>query len=88
MEEQEEGLWAPERDRNSIGRPTQSTNLDPWGLSETEPSTKKLDTQAEPRLTPCSCAADVQLGLHIMWVLNNWSGAIPKAVACLSDMFF
>jgi hypothetical protein len=31
----------PEGDRNSTGRPTKSTNLDPWGLSETEPSTKE-----------------------------------------------
>jgi hypothetical protein len=26
---------------NSIGRPTVLTNLDPWGLSETEPPTKE-----------------------------------------------
>jgi hypothetical protein len=25
------------RDRNTIGRPTVSTNLDPWGLSESQP---------------------------------------------------
>jgi hypothetical protein len=26
----------PEEDRDSTGRPTKSTNLDPWGLSEIE----------------------------------------------------
>jgi hypothetical protein len=31
----------PERDKNSMGRPTESTNLDPWELSETEPPTKE-----------------------------------------------
>ena len=31
-----------------IGTPTKSTNLDPWGLSETEPSTKE-HRQVGPR---------------------------------------
>jgi hypothetical protein len=29
-----------EEDRDSTGRSTESTNLDPWELSENEPSTK------------------------------------------------
>ena len=39
----------PEGNRNSTGRPTESTNLDPWGLSETEPPTKEAGPQAGPR---------------------------------------
>jgi hypothetical protein len=33
-----EGL---KKDRHSTGRPTESTNLDPWRLPETEPPTKE-----------------------------------------------
>ena len=29
-------------DKDSTRRPTESTNLDPWGLPETEPPTKEL----------------------------------------------
>jgi hypothetical protein len=35
-------------DRASLGRRTESTNLNPWGLSETEPPTKE-QAQAGPR---------------------------------------
>jgi hypothetical protein len=28
-------------EEDSTGRPTESTNLDPWGLQETESTTKK-----------------------------------------------
>ena len=38
-------LEGAERDDNPIGRPTVSTNLDPWELPETEPPTKE-HTQA------------------------------------------
>jgi hypothetical protein len=41
-------IEGPKRDRNSMGRPTELTNLDPWGLSETEPTTKE-HKWAEPR---------------------------------------
>ena len=30
----------PDEDRNSIGNPTEFTNLDPWGFSKTEQPTK------------------------------------------------
>jgi hypothetical protein len=39
-------IEGPEEDRNPTGRPTLSSNLDPWGFSETEPPTKE-PTQAE-----------------------------------------
>ena len=46
MEELEKGLRDTKRtglkdDRDSTGRPTESTNLDSWGLSETKPRTKE-----------------------------------------------
>jgi hypothetical protein len=53
----------PQGDRNSTGRPTESTNLDPWGLSETELPTKEL-AWAGPRLS-LSYVADMQLELPI-----------------------
>jgi hypothetical protein len=34
-------IEGPEGDRNSTGKPTESTNLDTWELSETEPQTKE-----------------------------------------------
>jgi hypothetical protein len=47
MEELEElkGIQETEGDCNPIGRPTVSTNLDPWELPKTEPTTKEY-TQA------------------------------------------
>jgi hypothetical protein len=33
-------IGSPGGDTNSIQRPTESSNLDPWGLSETEPPVK------------------------------------------------
>jgi hypothetical protein len=34
-------IKGPEKDRDSMGIPTESTNLDPWGLTETESPTKE-----------------------------------------------
>ena len=41
-------IEGPEEDRDSTGRPTESTNLDLWGLPESESLTKE-HTQAGPR---------------------------------------
>jgi hypothetical protein len=38
----------PEDDRDFTEKPTESTNLDPWGLPETESPTKE-QAQAGPR---------------------------------------
>ena len=38
----------PKEDKDSIGRPTISSNLDPWELPETQPPTKE-QAQAGPR---------------------------------------
>ena len=74
---------SPVGDRNSTGRPTESTNQEPWELSETEPPTKK-HTQTGPSLA------------HTHSKYAPWSscesgttgaGAIPKAVACLWNLF-
>jgi len=34
-------IEGPERDGNPTGRPKESTNLDPWEVSESEPPTKE-----------------------------------------------
>ena len=52
----------PKGERNSTGRPTESTNQDPWG-SESEP-TNQAHTRAGPR-PPRPHVADVQLGHHV-----------------------
>jgi hypothetical protein len=36
-------IVGPERDRNSTGRLTELTNMDPWRPSEIKSSTKELD---------------------------------------------
>ena len=36
-----EKIEGPKVDRDSTGRPRESTNLDPWGLPETEPPGKE-----------------------------------------------
>jgi hypothetical protein len=67
------------RNRNFIGRLTESTNLDLWGLSETEALTKE-HTGAHPTL-PISCTyvAKVQLILHACPPTTG-ADAVPKAV--------
>jgi hypothetical protein len=63
----------PKGDRNSTGRPTESTNLDPWGLSESEPPNKehRLDLGLPAHMKQmCSLA--------FMWVLNNWSRGLSQ----------
>lgn len=60
-------IEGPKGDENHIGRPTESTNIDPWKLSETKPSTKEY-IGARKRL----------LGTYVgMWVPNNWSLGSP-----------
>lgn len=48
--------------KGTIGRPTGSTNLGPWGLTETELPTKE-HARVRPR-PPCTLVADMHLGLH------------------------
>ena len=63
MEELGEGLKFPQRDGNPTRRPTVSTNLDPWELSETEPANKE-HTQAWNE-APSTYVADMQLRLSL-----------------------
>jgi hypothetical protein len=59
-------LWGriadPEGDRNSTGRPRESTNMDPWELSETKPPTKKHTGWTE---VPSTFVAEVKLNFHM-----------------------
>jgi hypothetical protein len=53
-------IAGPEVDRNSTRRSTESTKLDPWELSETEPPTKdthKGSNEAGPRHIWIRCTA-------------------------------
>ena len=52
----------PKGERDSIRRPSELTELDPWGFPETEPPTKEY-IRAVPR-PPCTNVVDVQLDLH------------------------
>jgi hypothetical protein len=56
-------ISGPKGDRNSTGRPTESTNLDLWQISQSE-SPAEEHTWAGPRPL-CTHVADVQLGLHV-----------------------
>ena len=40
--------------KDTIRRPTESTNLDPWGLTETKPPTKEHALNGPRSLTTCS----------------------------------
>jgi hypothetical protein len=40
-------IEGPEGDRNSTGRPTESTSLDPWQLSETNQTTHLVWREAQ-----------------------------------------
>ena len=67
-------IMGPEGDRNSTGRPTKSTNLDPWELSETEPTTYLGWNEI------CGIyVADVQLSLHV-GPPTTGVGSLPNAV--------
>jgi hypothetical protein len=80
MEELWEGTEDPEGNRNSTGRPTESTNLDPWGsqrLNQQPKSTQGLDLALPP---PHRCSR--VYSLVFMWVPNNWSRSYPKS-CCL-----
>jgi hypothetical protein len=75
------------RDRNSTGRATESTTLDPWGLSETEPPTKE-HTQAgpSPPPNPSTYVVDVQLSLYTAPELlkQGLSQKLPSVCGILS----
>jgi len=79
-------IEGPEGERNCIRRRTESTNLNPWEVSETEPPTKE-HTWAGPRPPPLfTFVADVQLSLHV-GPQPMGAVAVPKAVACLWNPF-
>jgi hypothetical protein len=75
---------SPEGDRNLTRRPTESTNLDTWSLSETMPPTKEY-ARARCRSTH-TYVADVQLGLQVS-PSTIGVRAISKVVACMWNMF-
>ena len=75
----------PKEDRDSLARPTVLTNLDPWGLPETEPPTKE-HAQAGPCHSTPTYVTDVQLGLHADPPTTGVR-AVPDSVICLWILF-
>lgn len=62
--------------KDSTQRPTESTYLGPWGLTENERSTKDH----------AGAATDVQLGLHV-GLLTVGAGAVSDSVVCHGTPF-
>lgn len=52
------------QNKNSTRRKTEATNLDPWGLSETEVPTKE-HTQVNLSPIPTPTSAHLQLRFHV-----------------------
>ena len=72
--------------KDTTRRPTESTSLGPWGLTETEPPTKE-HTWARPSSLPPPThththVAGMQFGLHASPSTTRVEG-VPKSVACL-----
>ena len=66
--------------KDTTRRPTESTNLDPWGLTVAE-----IPTKEHSRAGPSSSyifIADVQLDLHV-GPLTFGAGAFSDSVTCL-----
>jgi hypothetical protein len=68
------------RNSKMAGRPTESTNLDPWELPETESPTKE-QAGSGPR-PPAYHVAYKQLGLH-EGSPTTAARAVPESTACL-----
>jgi hypothetical protein len=64
----EKKIETTEEDREPTEKPTMSTNLDSWGLPETEPPTKDHPGHLK-------YVVDEQLGRHEF--PNNWSRGCP-----------
>jgi hypothetical protein len=69
------------RTRDSTGRPTESTNLDPWGLLETKSPTKE-QAKDESRPPAYTYVSDEQLGLYV-GLPTTEIGTVPEPLACL-----
>jgi hypothetical protein len=67
-----------------LNRKTEPSNLVPWGLSETEPPTKKHAGQDLAIL--CTYVANVQFGLPVGPKITG-AETVPKADTCLLNLF-
>jgi hypothetical protein len=70
-------IECPEREGNPTEGTMESTNLDFWKLSETEPLTIE-HTQSE--MKPSAHMEQTSSSVS-MWAPNNWVEALPKDVA-------
>ena len=74
-----ERIVAPKGDRNSTGKPTESTTLDPWGsqrLNQQLPTIHRLDLGLPEDMQQMYSSV-------FMRVLNSWSVSYPES-CCLS----
>jgi hypothetical protein len=76
----------PKGDRDSIGRPIESTNLDPWGLSEAKLPIKE-HTWAGPTLAIHTYVPALQLGFQAS-PLTTEARAVPDSVTCQWILLF
>ena len=71
-----ERIEDPEGERNSTRRPTESTTLDPWQLSETEPPTKEHKrAELRPHLIGLPCLPTMEEAISNpaeTWYTRAW----------------
>ena len=76
-----DGAVGHKRDRLYTGRPTGSTDLDPWGSQSLNHQPKNLQgLDLDP--LPAPNHMQQMCNMVFMWVLNNLDGGYPKS-CCL-----
>jgi hypothetical protein len=75
-------ITVPKGNRNSIERPAELMSLDTWDFQNMNHQPKNIRGQdiGFPIYMCQRCSL-------VLWVPNFWSGAIPKSVASMLDMF-
>jgi hypothetical protein len=69
-------IAGPEGNRNSIGRPRESTSLDPWGSQRLNQQPKSIQWQE------LGLPAHMYQMCSLVFMCNNWSRSYPKS-CCL-----
>ena len=68
-------IVSPEGDKNSAGRPTELTNLDPWGSQSLNHQPKNIHGLNLGLFTHMK----QMCRLVFVWVLNNWNRGYPQS---------
>jgi hypothetical protein len=80
----------PNEDSNSTESPTESTNLDSWGLSESEPPDKELEQAETTPPTPLSLILSHRpqmCSLVFILLHQNQGLSLLDSAACLTILF-